>query len=286
MNEPRQTVEDRCNEPRELAIEQQFNEHQVVIRAAIIEIAADIGITLDRLLTVEYGGKYSEVYPVLKLILERLHAESEEGVRRLAEELGRLRPWAQRGSQTVDDKCVDNDEDSDEEDDDWEQDDWEDGEQGCGSEYDSPQEEVIGRCHGAMLFGGLADFAPLHAALDYIAATVDSVGFNIWEEDGREVFLDVARKVIPDSDILEHNPWLSCFYCRNEVLPEINEAFLETYYDWKSGAIGLHEFYRCPDCGGPITAKKNNNGGERHLPWFHYAHGEDFDVADEDKPRE
>jgi len=139
MNEPRQTVEDRCNEPRELAIEQQFNEHQVVIRAAIKEIAADIGITLDRLLTVEYGGKYSEVYPVLKLILERLHAEGEEGVRRLAEKLRGLRPWTQRVSPIIENECEDEFDD-----DDWDDEDWDEEEDLEDDEWEDEEEDVFG----------------------------------------------------------------------------------------------------------------------------------------------
>jgi uncharacterized C2H2 Zn-finger protein len=179
----------------------------------------------------------------------------------------------------------DDDENWDDEDDDRDDEFDEDGSECQQSEYVSPLDAAVDACYGARILGGLADFAPPHAALEYIADKIEQLGQSLSDDKGMALFLEVANIVFPDCSILEHNTFIACYHCPNEVEPVVDEQLLQRFIDWQTRKIELQEFYRCPKCGGPINVERTRRDPERHLPWFHYQHGNDFDVEDDDKPK-
>lgn len=261
---------------------------------ALDEIAADIGIGMDAFLRPDVLADYAEIYPAVGFIVDHLgRSQVDDDV--LALELHKLKPWTTKAPLTDD---VEGDWDEDDwDEDDWDDDDWDDGElegeEACeqtldGESYDDSiiEETIIEQCRGESVFGSFADYAPPHAVLELIAEKMQGHGLNIADPDAQEILLEVAQELVSPGDwILENNPYLACFYCENEIEPVVDEAFVQTYLDWKNGKIALQEFYRCPDCGGPITARRKSDRPERHLPWFHYAHGYDFDLGDDEKPQ-
>lgn len=151
--------------------------------------------------------------------------------------------------------------------------------------FESVAAEVREECYMASITGRIADFAPLHVVLQLIARAVKAIGLDPGDAEGRRVFLAVCKDIIPYNNIMEHNRWLACFYCANEVLPAVDERFVDRFWQLQTHRIKLPEFYRCPDCGAPFSALETRREFDRHLPWYHYEHGDDFNVHDDNKPK-
>jgi hypothetical protein len=204
-------------------------------RAAVQQVAKELGVTVEELLDPEGVAQHIEQSPLLEAVLRFGHElwrqkHPKEAVLRDLEyaveycDLDDIDEWDETDDQGhIADEIA----------------------QACG------WDKLTGR-------RGMDDFIPLVVVMVRVAQRIEERGGSFKKSKARWVWCEAMRVFQEDNSLLEHNSCIPCRTCDQAFEPVIDDALLTLFLAWHE-SCGLDDFlaiHRCPTCDGTLKAER------------------------------